>query len=332
MRQMAQAALKQYGLSGAQLTFLRQAGNTLFQVTDSNPVFAYRDDRYVAGRYLLRIHQPGYQTDDALDVELTWLMAMCQDEQLPVPEPVSTINGDLFARVSIPGVPGERNCSLMRWVKGRPVSTSARPSHYCAQGELMARLHQFSAHWLTPSDQNIHRYDWNGLFCDEIANGVSGLDAWNDLPKEYLPEFEMVSARTRQLMEALGKSPEVYGLIHADLGLDANILFWKGEARAIDFDDFGFGYYLYDLSLALEHCQEDAALPQYRDALLEGYTRVWSVPDEHFKHLDLFLAAFWVYLSLWAAAMIPSHPQHADQLAARMDRAFCLVKRYLNSN
>ena len=52
-------------------------------------------------------------------------------------------------------------------------------------------------------------------------------------------------------MEDWGKEPDVYGLIHADLGTKANVLFNKGEARAIDFDDGGFGYWTYDLAVPL---------------------------------------------------------------------------------
>lgn len=68
-------------------------------------------------------------------------------------------------------------------------------------------------------------------------------------------------------MDRWGQGREVYGLIHGDLGLDTNLLFWGGQARAIDFDDSGYGYYLYDLPLVLEHCQGDASLPRFREAL-----------------------------------------------------------------
>ena len=59
--------------------------------------------------------------------------------------------------------------------------------------------------------------------------------------------------------------------------------FGEERARAIDFDDSGFGYFVYDLSLALEHCQEDTALPQFRDALLEGYNQVRLLPADQIK-------------------------------------------------
>jgi Ser/Thr protein kinase RdoA (MazF antagonist) len=79
----------------------------------------------------------------------------------------------------------------------------------------------------------------------------------------------------------------------------------------------------------LEHCQEDKALAQFREALLEGYTQIRSLSEDQLKYLDLFLAAFWVYLSLWAAAMTHLHPKHKEALLRRMERAFRLVERYI---
>jgi Ser/Thr protein kinase RdoA (MazF antagonist) len=131
-------------------------------------------------------------------------------------------------------------------------------------------------------------------------------------------------------MSAWGDGPDVYGLIHGDLGVDANVLFHRGRARAIDFDDSGTGYWAYDLAVALEHCREDAAYTQYRDALLEGYRERRSLPEEQTRHLDLFQAAFQVYWSLWAAATGHLHPEHRHALEGRMKRAARLAGHYLS--
>ena len=330
IRGIARAALDAYGLSDARLTFLEQAGNTLFLVNEPDPVPTGKPDLYKAGQYVLRVHQPGYQTPDAIELELTWLSAMCREAGLPVPEPIPTLEGKWLARMSVPGVPGERLCSLQRWIKGR-FTNRAAPHHYQAQGRLMARLHEFAAGWPVPAGFTKRKYDWEGLFQDDLGEGISAREAWGLLPTEYVATYERVAARVKPVMEDLGKGSEVYGLIHADLGQDANVLFWRGEARAIDFDDSGFGYYLYDLSLALEHCQEDEALPDFRDALLEGYTRVRPIPENQLAHLDLFLAAYYVYLSLWAVTAIQRYPKHKDELLRRIERAFRLVQRYAAS-
>ena len=329
MRQLAQVALNAYGLSDVRFKLLRQAGNTLFRVNEVDPVPTTKAELYTQGQYLLRIHLPRYQTTEAIELELAWLAAMCRDANLPVPEPVSTPDGHLLTRVSIPGIPGERDCSLYRWVKGHLITRDVRPHHYRAQGRLMARLHGFAAHWPSPPVPTKRKYDWDGLFRDAAGVYTSGRETWSLLPQEYVEPFEVVTRRVKQVMDEWGQGPEVYGLIHGDLGLDANVLFWGGEARAIDFDESGFGYYVYELSLALEHCQEDDALPQFRDALLDGYTQVRSLPEDQLEHLDLFLAAYFVYLSLYAAGVAPFHPNDREELLRRMARAFRLVERYL---
>jgi Ser/Thr protein kinase RdoA (MazF antagonist) len=124
----------------------------------------------------------------------------------------------------------------------------------------------------------------------------------------------------------------VYGLIHADLGVDANVLFWRGEARAIDFDDSGLGYWMYDLAVSLEHVRDDTEYPRFRDALLEGYTEIRNLPDTQLEQLDLFMAAFFVYVSLWAAAMTQVYPAHRIELMDRLERAAGLVERYVSGS
>jgi hypothetical protein len=110
MRPAARAALNAYGLSGVRLKFLRQAGNTLYQVNETNPSPLTRAELYTRGQYLLRIHQPDVQTAGVIELELAWLASMRQDAGLPVPEPVLTLDGNLLTRVSIPGIPVERLC------------------------------------------------------------------------------------------------------------------------------------------------------------------------------------------------------------------------------
>jgi Ser/Thr protein kinase RdoA (MazF antagonist) len=192
----------------------------------------------------------------------------------------------------------------------------------------MGSLHGYSAHWRVPTGFTKRKYDWEGLFQDDLGDGKPASEAWGLLPSQYLKTYELIAEKVKLVMDELGKVREVYGLIHGDLGLDANILFWKGEARAIDFDDSGFGYYLYDLALALEHCQEDPALPKFRGALLDGYSRVRTISEDQVTHMDLFLAAYYVYLSLWAATAIQRYPNHKAELLKRMERAFRLVQRY----
>jgi Ser/Thr protein kinase RdoA (MazF antagonist) len=193
----------------------------------------------------------------------------------------------------------------------------------------MARLHGHASQWRPPAGLTKRSYDWDGLFRDDSGAGVPASEAWPLLPHSCIEPFEIVARKVEHVVDTWGKGPDVYGLIHADLGVDANVLFWGGEARAIDFDDSGFGYWVYDLAVSLEHCQEDAAFQQFRDALLDGYAEGRSLPEGCPEHLELFLAAFHVYWSLWAVAVIHRNPGYREGLRRRMERAARLVKSYV---
>jgi Ser/Thr protein kinase RdoA (MazF antagonist) len=332
MRQAARNALEAYGVAEATLKLQLQAGNTLFRVYAPDlPLAQTTPDLFEDNQYLLRIHDPTYQTTDAIELELVWLAAMRREADLPVPEPVPCLDGRLLGRVIIPGTTYIRNCSLLRWVKGRHSLRHVRAQHYQAQGRLMARMHNFASNWQIPAGNAKRHYDWNGLFMNDAEIGLPPGESWKLLPQAWVEPFGIVARQFRQLAETWGKGPEVYGLIHADMGLDANMLFWHGEPRPIDFDGSGFGYWMYDLAVAVEHCREDPAFPRYRDTLLEGYAEYRSLPDEQLSKMELFLAAFSVYWDLWAVGGTHIHPEFMDEYRQRIDREAALVNRYVAS-
>jgi Ser/Thr protein kinase RdoA (MazF antagonist) len=330
LRGLARRALADYGLAEARLQLLRRAGNTVYRVTEPRiPAVGPLDGIYLPGRYLLRVHQPGYQTAGEIASELAWLAAMCGEAHLPVPAPLPTLDGRPLTQVSTPGIPDGRHCSLLRWVRGRFLTGTVRPEHYRAQGRLMGALHTFAAGWAPPAGFTRSGYGWDTLFGDGVLAGLTAAEVWSSLPQEYAESFQAVAERMWHVMEAWGQGPDVYGLIHADLGVDANVLFWRGEARAIDFDDSGFGYWMYDLALSLEHCREEADYPRYRDALLDGYAEVRSLPQAQLAQLELFMAAVYVYLGLWSAGVAQGNPAAREPLLARLERCGRLAARYV---
>ena len=117
-------------------------------------------------------------------------------------------------------------------------------------------------------------------------------------------------------------------MIHADLGVDANLLFRRDHARAIDFDELGLGYWIYDLAVALEHCREHKDFPRNRDALLGAYSKLRTLPREQGRYLGLFMAALDVYIGLWANAVVCLRPERTP-LRRRAERCLRLVETYL---
>ena len=122
-------------------------------------------------------------------------------------------------------------------------------------------------------------------------------------------------------MQAWGQGPEVYGLIHADVSVGANVLFSGDEARAIDFDDCALGYWMFDLGVALSALQERAGDLSCRDALYDGYTDVRPLPQEQWAHLDLFCAAWYAFEMYWATAGQVRYPDAREAYARWAERA-----------
>jgi Ser/Thr protein kinase RdoA (MazF antagonist) len=330
--QLARAALEAYGLAGARLKLLQASGNVTFRVdaAGSPPVQVDRD-LYVEHRYALRMHEPGYQSDAAIASELAWLAALRRDADLPVPEPVPALSGELLVEVGIPGVPEPRRCSLLRWVRGRMLTPQhVSPQHLRAVGRLMARMHRHAAHWQPPAGFSRPRYDWEGLYGDNPLVKVPASVVWPLLPRAHIEPFTMVTGQLRQVMEDLGQGPDAFGLIQADLAVGANVLFQGGQARAIDFDDCAFGYWMFDLGVALSEWWGSEAFPWVREALLEGYVEFRSLPDEQLQHLELFIAAWHAFEMYWATAGGYRFPSARQAYAKWAERAAQDLRKYFD--
>jgi Ser/Thr protein kinase RdoA (MazF antagonist) len=282
-----------------------------------------KEECYFRNHLVLRMHEPGYQSDVAIQSELEWLAALCRDTDLSVPEPQRTLDSALSVEVQIPGIPQPRRCSLLRWVTGRMVQNGIRSNHYHALGSLLARLHEHSARWQPPADFTRPRYDWDGLFGDNDFAKVPARQAWAQIPDKYIKPFEAVVYQVKDVMVEFGQQADVFGLIHADIGIGANVLFGGHplEARPIDFDDCAFGYWMFDMGVALSEVRQTSAFDQHKDALFDGYTQVRSLPLEHWMHLELFIATWHAFEVFWAAAGAVKFPQYRQAYQGWIERA-----------
>ena len=111
-----------------------------------------------------------------------------------------------------------------------------------------------------------------------------------------------VLERVRNVEHALAEEQteghRTFGLIHADLHYH-NVLFSRGTARAIDFDDAGFGPLLYDPAVTLSMIFDWENYPALRAALLAGYRKARPLSEEHEALIDTFIALRIVQDALW---------------------------------
>jgi len=326
-RKLAEIALKEFGITDAKLTFQHYEGNVIFRVDVPGDSSDSKNGPYVPNRYNLRILS--MNDPEATAGELTWLADLRKGTGLPVPEPIPTLGGKLFTHISTTGIPQGRLISLMRWVDGKQLNEkSIRPHHVRSWGKLVGQLHKFATSWTPPKGYKRFHWDWegilgNGVLCTPVAELVARM------PQKYRRPFEIVSSETRKAMDDLGKGPEAYGMVHIDMYLE-NVLFKGVEARIIDFEDCGFGYYAYDLGIILSQWFGKQEMGWFRDVFFEGYGETHSLPNKQLEYIDLFIATRFADFTLWGTAFIKNDPARAKEHEAWRNESGDSLLRYFN--
>lgn len=293
----ARQALHNYPITVKRLTLLAHSINAIFRV-----------DAADGSRYVFRIHHQSGRTPEEILSELLWLAALHQEPSLAAPVPVPTSAGELMVRISAPGYgPGV----LMGWIPGRFLDQRLQTSHLEQVGAYMARLHT-SAYRFTPPSSFVRSR------LDSLSHKPAGIseararrppdDAESEATALQLvaaacspAEAEFVTRflhRIRAAQERLGYSPDTFGLVHGDLH-QRNYLFHQGQVRAIDFDDCGYGHYLYDLAVTLFDLRFRPGATKLRQGLFRGYRRVRTLDVEHEQELEFFIDLRELQMMLW---------------------------------
>lgn len=298
LRKVAEMALAQYELDVTALKSLLHLENTTFRV-DSG------DERFV-----LRINRPGHRNRDEIRSEALWLEAIHRDTDLVVPRPVRNREGQLVTPAGARGVPEERSCILFRRVEGQSYRKRLSPVALRRVGRLTAHLHEHARRFQPPPGFTRHNVEWGN---EEEPGEMERLlnqglrDGAVLIAPHDLATFTLARHHLRSTMSAMDADPSSFGLIHADLH-HGNCLFYDGEARAIDFDDCGWGHFLYDLAVTQWYLQARPDFMELREAHLAGYREVRPLSEEAEADLPLFLAA----RTLLMAAYMAGRTDNAD--------------------
>ena len=287
LRQLALEALASYDLGDFTLRPIQHRENATFMV------------RAGGCRYVLRVNRPKNRDQAFIRSELEWLDAITRDTDLVVPKPVADREGKLLTVASTPGIPEPRVCALFRWVKGRFVSQHDLTGRHLERvGRLVGRLHNHAAGFVPSSGFTRIRGDAGGLL-----GGVTGgtIDqAKSLLGRDGRATVDRAESITHSALAQLGEAPSVFGLIHGDLH-QMNYVFLKGEARALDFDDCGRGYFLGDMGATLGPLVSRRDFASLRAAFLRGYRSVRPLDATYERMLTAFLIADRLKIAVWMA-------------------------------
>ena len=292
LRKLADAALEKFGFKQYQLTFLQHLVNTTFRL-DCNQ-----------GRYLVRIHRA--KTWTAVASELAWLEALVHKTTVPVQIPQRSPGGKMIVIGEQIGVPEPYPVTILSWLEGQILPQDRRsPHHFYRLGQLVAKLHHHAQHWTPSFELDRPFYDSTSVLrSDSVVT-------YTQLPATVRGDLQTLHEQLQEVEQRLGRSPDRFGLIHSDLSF-GNVLFTADAVLPIDFDDCGFGYYLYDLAVILAGPWEKPGFEQRREALFEGYREICELPDEHLSLIPTFMAMRALSLGQWDRVRTLLHTSYTD--------------------
>lgn len=331
LARLARNALTDYDLGEYRLRPIQHGDNTTFRVTTEG-----------GERHVLRIHRSTGKTPEAVRSEMMWLEAIRLETPLGVPDPLCTRGRDLLTVAGAEGVPEARICVLFRWLEGRFADGGLTPGHLERVGVFMARLQEHGARFRPP--EGFVRGRLENLYgkpkgvsealaraqTDNLEDETATLRLVHEVCGPEVAEVvERFVGRVRRVQLEVGRGPEVYGLIHGDLHQE-NYLFHRGQVRAIDFDDCGYGHYLYDLAVTLFNIESHPSYPELRRSLLAGYRSVRPLSTAHEQHLETFMGLRELQMTIWNLEM-RHHPAFRESWAAEVDGGVRVLRRMLES-
>ncbi len=310
MAELARAALDQWGLAGADVTLLKLRENAVFRV-----------DIPASPPQVMRIHRHNYHSDPNLLSELQWMQALRQ-AGIDVPEVIPSTAGRLFEIVGADAVPEPRQVDMLGWLNGAPLGAIGESldgdeqtlrGNFRRLGALAAQMHNHASDWLLPSGFRRHAWDAEGLTGENPFWGRF----WELAVLTAEQRAVLLRARSRAHADLLrlGKSPQTYSMIHADL-VPENVLVDGDRLRLLDFDDAGFGWHQFEFVTTFIFHLGQPYFELIRDAFIAGYREQRSLSDEALALLPLFmLARSFTYVG-WA------HTRAETQLAQEITPYF----------
>ncbi len=276
---------------------------------------------------ILRIHRENYHSKNAIECELAWADALNDQSPITTPGVHTGKDGERIQSGTVPGLPNPRFMVLFHFVEGHePDESGDLVAQFEELGGIAAQTHLHSISWPKPPGFERLTWDAEAVFGDTPTWGN-----WRDGP-EVTPEvaaiLERVEATIRARLLAFGKGAERYGLMHADMRL-ANLLVDEGGTRLIDFDDCGFGWFLYDFATGISFIEDNPLVPAMKQAWVKGYRRIRALSDADADEIDTFVMLRRMALLAWIGSHIEApEPQEMAPGFARVTAE--LGRKYLD--
>ncbi|MFN0191059.1 MAG: phosphotransferase enzyme family protein [Aestuariivirga sp.] len=258
----------------------------------------YKVEAVDGRRWALRIHRDGYHSKTAIASELSWLMDLRNTGVVTTPKPVKGRDGEIIQELGHRLMARPRNIVLFDWEPGSEPGIGENLSEpFELLGEVTARMHLHAKSWRRPSWFTRLTWDFESALGDDNPHWGRWRDGMGiDAAKENLfgRTVELIGRR----LSAYGTSVDRFGLIHCDLRL-ANLLIDGKAVKVIDFDDCGFGWYMYDAATPVSFYEHEPQVPDLIESWKAGYRRVIALSKEDEAEIPTFVMLRRLLLVAW---------------------------------
>lgn len=311
---VARAALPRWGIpADATLQLISLSENGMFLVSSG------------IDRWVMRVHRQGYHTENGVRSELAWMDALRQDAGVETPHAVPSNDGEVLQLVAARGGGAPRMVVLFDFIGGAEPEPDNLQEDFHHLGAIAARMHRHARRWQRPAW--FERQVW------DYENAFGAKPNWGHWRAGFaascgdLAAVELADERMRRRLAAFGQGMDRFGLIHSDLRL-ANLLVGAGRTKVLDFDDCGFGWYLYDVASSVTFLEIRDDIDSIVDSWIEGYLTEGVLSAEEIAEIPTFMMFRRLVVMGWAG----SHPD--TDLAREMGDEYTrgtveLARRYL---
>jgi Ser/Thr protein kinase RdoA (MazF antagonist) len=286
--ELAKAATRNYDIpDGATVEMINLSENATYKVGAA-------DGR----KWALRVHREGYHSRKAIESELAWLTDLRRSGVVVTPVPVKGTDGEHIQVVSHPRLPRPRHVVLSEWESGsEPGIGEDLAEPFEILGEVTARMHRHAQDWRRPSWFERHSWD----FETSLGENRPHWGRWRDgmgVDRAKAELFGRAVETVGKRLAAYGKEPERFGLLHCDLRL-ANLLIDGKSVKVIDFDDCGFGWFMYDAATPVSFYEHEPQVPDLIESWKTGYRRVRELPKADEDEIETFIMLRRLLLVAW---------------------------------
>ncbi len=282
-------------------------------------------------KHILRVCRPNYHTKEEIESEVYWLQSINDNTSIIVSQPILGSNNEYIQTVKLENHLLEYYCVMFTFLDGEAPDVDHESKLIKVFEDIGYTTAQFHNHVINNWEKfnEIKRPIWNyGNLLGEQPKWGKWQDGL-DITPGRVELFGKVSKVIKSRLENFGQDCNRFGLIHADLR-HANLLIKDGEVKVIDFDDCGFGWYLYDLAASLTFIEHRSYVPKVIESWLKGYRRIRSLSEQEENEIPTFIMMRRLQLIAWVGSRDNETTQElGSEFTEQTDK---LAKIYLNNS